>query len=410
MDFIKYLMMLYASLLFIAGCGSGESEEPAEESAETTEEAEDNGAEETAEDDAAEEESAETESESETDTETDAEGDASEDATEETDDSASEDSAETESEDTESDSEMDSGTESDTDSETGTETESDSSMEDDSSDNSASDDAEGDTAAGTSEQRNIDFAPIDETVTGADGTEMTTKFELNSGIGETLSSASESDASIEEVMMPKEDVTTYYAETFMVINLYAAGNTETPADNDMAGLTAEIDEREEMEVFSGQFDPATSTVVPYAYANSESLFVNEGGMWNDYTGQAPADQIYYGSYSNLYDAFMESSEVINVSEDDDNYYLHNIGTETVLHDTFGTLFNVEFTNADTSQQKNGVVGVVDKESQELVHIAYMSSAPGITEGEMLHIEIASGLGNYGEYDESGITVPEGIYE
>ncbi|HJG33242.1 MAG TPA: hypothetical protein K8V97_05940, partial [Jeotgalicoccus aerolatus] len=382
--------------------GSGESEE----SAETTEEAQDNAAEETAEDDAAEEESAETESES----ETDAEGDASEDATEETDDSESEDSAETESEDTESDSEMDSGTESDTDSETGTETESDSSMEDDSSDNSASDDAEGDTAAGTSEQRNIDFAPIDETVTGADGTEMTTKFELNSGIGETLSSASESDASIEEVMMPKEDVTTYYAETFMVINLYAAGNTETPADNDMAGLTAEIDEREEMEVFSGQFDPATSTVVPYAYANSESLFVNEGGMWNDYTGQAPADQIYYGSYSNLYDAFMESSEVINVSEDDDNYYLHNIGTETVLHDTFGTLFNVEFTNADTSQQKNGVVGVVDKESQELVHIAYMSSAPGITEGEMLHIEIASGLGNYGEYDESGITVPEGIYE
>src|SRR5699024_10057365 len=316
MDFIKYLMMLFASLLFIAGCGSGESEEPAEESAETTEEAEDNAAEETAEDDAAEEESAETESESETDTETDAEGDASEDATGETDDSASEDSAETESEDTESDSEMDSGTESDTDSETGTETESDSSMEDDSSDNAASDDAEGDTAAGTSEQRNIDFAPIDETVTGADGTEMTTKFELNSGIGETLSSASESDASIEEVMMPKEDVTTYYAETFMVINLYAAGNTETPADNDMAGLTAEIDEREEMEVFSGQFDPATSTVVPYAYANSESLFVNEGGMWNDYTGQAPADQIYYGSYSNLYDAFMESSEVINVSEDD----------------------------------------------------------------------------------------------
>ena len=42
MDFIKYLMMLFASLLFIAGCGSGESEEPAEESAETTEEAEDN--------------------------------------------------------------------------------------------------------------------------------------------------------------------------------------------------------------------------------------------------------------------------------------------------------------------------------------------------------------------------------
>ena len=59
-------------------------------------------------------------------------------------------------------------------------------------------------------------------MTGADGTEMTTKFELNSVLEKRSAAQIESDASIEEVMMPKEDVTTYYAETFMVINLYAA--------------------------------------------------------------------------------------------------------------------------------------------------------------------------------------------
>lgn len=232
---------------------------------------------------------------------------------------------------------------------------------------------------------------------------------MNSGLGEQLSNAEESDAALEEVLMPKEDVSTYYAETFMVIHVFT-GDSEAPADSDMAGLTAEIDESDAFEVFSGMFDPVQSAVVPYAYANTDSLFVYENGMWNDYTGQAEAEEIYYGSYSNLYDAFMESADVVNVSEDDENYYLHNIGSEDVLHDTFGTLFSVEFTNADLEQQQNGVIGVVDKETNELSQVAYVSTAPGIVEGERLHIEVSSKLDEYGEYDDSGITVPEGIYE
>lgn len=400
--FIRYLMLLFAGFLFLAGCGTSDTEEPAEDNTAPSE-----GTEEDAENNSVEDkEGTGSGEEAETDTEgTDSGEDTSDDeSTDETEDTTGEDRAR---EDTDRDDEAEdeeSGTETDdseSDSEDGME-------EDDSSESSSSIDSAAAESA-ESESRDINFDVSEESLTGLDGTEMTSMFELNSGIGEQLANASESDAAIEEVLMPKEDVATYYAETFMVINVFA-GNSDLPADSDMAGLTAEIDEGDEFEVFSGMFDPATSSIVPYAYADADSLFVYENGMWNDYGGQAEAEEIYYGSYSNLHDAFMESADVINISEDDENYYLHNIGSENVLHDTFGRLFSVEFTNAELSEQQNAVVGIVDKETNELSHVAYVSTAPGLVEGEKLHIEVSSDLEDYGEYDDEGITVPEGIYE
>lgn len=394
--FIRYLLLLFVSFLFLAGCGSGDTEEPAEENTEPTEGTEEDASDESVED----KEGTGSETDPETDTEgTDSEGDTSEEeSTEETEDSTGEDRG---TEDSDRDDEAE-----DEETESGNE---DGTEEDDSSDSSSSitDSASADSAESAS--RDINFDVAEEALTGLDGTEMTSMFEMNSGLGEQLSNAEESDAAPEEVLVPKEDISTYYAETFMVIHVFT-GDSEAPADSDMAGLTAEIDESDAFEVFSGMFDPVQSAVVPYAYANTDSLFVYENGMWNDYTGQAEAEEIYYGSYSNLYDAFMESADVVNVSEDDENYYLHNIGSEDVLHDTFGTLFSVEFTNADLEQQQNGVIGVVDKETNELSQVAYVSTAPGIVEGERLHIEVSSKLDEYGEYDDSGITVPEGIYD
>lgn len=397
--FIRYLILLFAGFLFLAGCGTSDTEEPAEENTAPSE-----GTEEDAKDDSVEDkEGTGSDEEADTDTEgTDSGEDTSdEESDEESEDTTGEDrsrtddkrkgEAEKEEEEEDDSSDSDNGTE-----------------EDDSSESSSSvDNASADSAE--SESRDINFDVSEESLTGLDGTEMTSMFELNSGIGEQLANASESDAAIEEVLMPKEDVATYYAETFMVINVFA-GNSDLPQDSDMAGLTAEIDEGDDFEVFSGMFDPATSSIVPYAYADANSLFVYENGMWNDYGGQAEAEEIYYGSYSNLHDAFMESSDVINISEDDENYYLHNIGTENVLHDTFGSLFSVEFTNAELAEQQNAVVGIVDKETNELSHVAYVSTAPGLVEGEKLHIEVSSDLEDYGEYDDEGITVPEGIYE
>ena len=388
-------MLLFAGFLFLAGCGTSDTEEPAEDNTAPSE-----GTEEDAEDNSVEDKEGTGSGE---EAETDTEGTNSGEDT--SDDESDEESENTTGEDRSRTDDKRKGEaekeEEDSDSESGTE-------DDDSSESSSSiDNVDADSTE--SESRDINFEVSEESLTGLDGTEMTSMFELNSGIGEQLANASESDAAIEEVLMPKEDVATYYAETFMVINVFA-GNSDLPADSDMAGLTAEIDEGDEFEVFSGMFDPAKSSIVPYAYADADSLFVYENGMWNDYGGQAEAEEIYYGSYSNLHDAFMESADVINISEDDENYYLHNIGSENVLHDTFGRLFSVEFTNAELSEQQNAVVGIVDKETNELSHVAYVSTAPGLVEGEKLHIEVSSDLEDYGKYDDEGITVPEGIYE
>ncbi|CDZ99792.1 hypothetical protein BN1048_00657 [Jeotgalicoccus saudimassiliensis] len=411
--------MLFASFLFLAGCGSNETEEPADDGTEGVEETEDDASdasvddkEGTGADEEAETDTEGTDSESESDSEGDTSGEESTEETEDTtgedrgsEDSDRDDSAENEESDEETDeSESEEGTEEEDSSDaSSSETDTDSADSED----SLTSDSDSD-VTGESEPVGINFDVTEETVTGLDGTEMTSMFELNSGIGALLDSAEESDAAVEDILMAKEDVSTYYAETFMVINVFT-GDSDQPADSDSVGLTAEIDESDEFEILSGMYDQAQDTIVPYAYANTDSLFVYESGMWNDYTGQADPEEVYYASYSNLYDAFVDSADVMNVSEDDEYYYLHNIGTEEALHDTFGTLFNVQFTNADLEQQKNGVVGVVDKESNELLKIAYLSYAPGVTEGEELYIEVSSILDNYGEFDD-GITVPQGIYE
>ena len=248
-------------------------------------------------------------------------------------------------------------------------------------------------------EREVSKEITESTITGPDGTEIKSLFELNEDVAEELEDAEESDATLEEVLKDKDDVTSYYAETYMMINAFD-GSSDKAADNDLVGLTAEINEEgDNFQVYSGQYDESIQKVQPYAYADEDTLLVQENGTWNDYTGQAPADEVYYGSYSNVYDAFMESEDVIDVLEDDDNYYLINVGQEEVLHDTFGELYQVEFTNADPETQNNAVVAIVDKETNEIDKLSYLSNAKGLTGGQELYIEIAAEFDDYGEYDE-----------
>lgn len=181
--FIRYLMLLFAGFLFLAGCGTSDTEEPAEDNTAPSE-----GTEEDAEDNSVEDkEGTGSGEEAETDTEgTNSGEDTSDDeSTDETEDTTGEDRAR---EDTDRDDEAEneeSGTETDDsegDSEDGIE-------EDDSSESSSSiDNVDADSAE--SESRDINFEVSEESLTGQDGTEMTSMFELNSGIGEQLANAS----------------------------------------------------------------------------------------------------------------------------------------------------------------------------------------------------------------------------
>lgn len=251
--------------------------------------------------------------------------------------------------------------------------------------------------------RNIDFSVMDEKLS-ADGMEIPSMFELNSGIGSLLENAEPSDANINDVLKPSDEITTYFSETFMVIHVFAGGS-EYPADSDFAGLNAEIDESGGFEVYTEFYDTLSGTFLPNIYANEIQFLAHDGSQWIDQTGTAGSEEVYYGNYSNLYDAFMTTSDLISISEDEDYYFLYNIGVEKSLHDVFGSIFNVEYTGADMDAMQNAVVGIVDKSTGEFVHVAYISTAPGLDTDEVLHIEISAEFDAYGEYDD-GITVPE----
>ncbi len=251
----------------------------------------------------------------------------------------------------------------------------------------------------------VDFSNITGETLSGDETEITSMFEMNSGLAELLDNAEESDADIEEVLKPADEVTSYFSQTFMVIHAFAAGS-DTPAESDVAGLNAEIDESDGVEVYSEVYDMNSGTFIPNIYANPDQLAAYDGAGWADQTGTAESEEVYYGTYSNLHEAFMETSDVIEISEDDDYYFLHNIGEEESLHEQFGNIFNVEYTGANMDEMENAVIGVVDKSSGDLIHVAYISTAPGQENpDEQLHIEIAEEIDQYGEYDDS-VTVPD----
>src|SRR5699024_10470485 len=187
--FIRYLMLLFAGFLFLAGCGTSDTEEPAEDNTAPSE-----GTEEDAEDNSVEDKEGTGSGE---EAETDTEGTNSGEDT--SDDESDEESENTTGEDRSRTDDKRKGEaekeEEDSDSESGTE-------DDDSSESSSSiDNVDADSTE--SESRDINFEVSEESLTGLDGTEMTSMFELNSGIGEQLANASESDAAIEEVLMPK---------------------------------------------------------------------------------------------------------------------------------------------------------------------------------------------------------------
>lgn len=244
------------------------------------------------------------------------------------------------------------------------------------------------------------------TLTGPDGTDITAMFENNVDPIEEFEDAEESDETLEDVLKHKDEVTSYYSEAFLFINVF--DGEEEPRDSDIVGLTAEINENEdELQVYSGQWYEEAEEIFPYAYADNDTLLYLDEGTWTDITGQAEAEEIYYGTYSAIYDALMESEDVVEVYEDDDNYYLINVGQEEVLHETFGTIYNVEFTNADMDEQNNAVLAIVDKESNELSELTYITNAPGLQEGQELQIEVAAKFDNYGEYDDRVTQPTEG---
>src|SRR5699024_3840970 len=129
------------------------------------------------------------------------------------------------------------------------------------SESSSGESSESGSSEGEGSAETFDFTSITGETLSGDDTEITSMFAGNSGLADLLDNAEESDADIEEVLKPTEDITTYFAETYMVIHAFGAGS-DTPAESDIAGLTAEIDEKDGFEVFSQVYDKEAGELIP----------------------------------------------------------------------------------------------------------------------------------------------------
>lgn len=58
---------------------------------------------------------------------------------------------------------------------------------------------------------------------------------------------------------------------------------------------------------------------------------------------------------------------------------------------------------------NAVTGIVNKADGTIAHLTYISTTTAMDGDEYLQADMASAYGDYGAYDDSGITVPD-IYE
>lgn len=259
--------------------------------------------------------------------------------------------------------------------------------------------------ADVEQTRNVDFSVMEMPLTDREGSEMTSMLELNAELVEMLDGASESNADVSEVLKPAEDLTTYYSESFVAIHVFR-GDSSEPLNSDVEGINAEMDVRDGTEAYSEYYNTATGEFEEHLYRDEEGYYEFDGTQWTDAPEISKDEDIYYGSYSNLYEAFMETEDVINVSEDDDYYYLHNVGTEEVLHETFGSVFNVEYTGADETAMENAVVAAVDKSTGELDELLYVTTAPSAQGNDYLQIEVATSFDGYGAFDGEGVTAPD----
>lgn len=238
---------------------------------------------------------------------------------------------------------------------------------------------------------------------------MTFLINSNPELIEVINDSEETDLSIDDVLMPQDDVTTYNTSTNLGVFGFLRDNPE-PEFFDAVGLRAMVDERAGLKIYAEQYDFETQQSVPYAYGDNATneMYMNENGQWRDIEGEAEPEEIMYGTYSNVEPILRDDlSDLIEVRETDDYYVLYYLGEDKGIFDSLGELFSVEFTNANMDEMTTGVFGIINKDTTEFEHLSYITHAPGENPEEFLQIDVALDFLDYGEHD-IGLPRPEGL--
>lgn len=226
---------------------------------------------------------------------------------------------------------------------------------------------------------------------------------------DVINSAEETDLTVDDVLMEQDSVTTYNTATYLGVYGFTE-DTDEPAFSDTVALRGAVDERDGLRVLVDQYDPAAGDYAPHGFGDTGDgeTFLFDGVSWQDYSAEAGAEEIMYGLYMNVEPILKELSDTIEVRETEDYYVLYYVGESEAVYDSFGSLFEVEFTNANMDELVSSVFGIINKETDELEHISYISHAPGMNPSEYLQIDVALDFMQYGEYDETGIEKPVDI--
>lgn len=215
-----------------------------------------------------------------------------------------------------------------------------------------------------------------------------------------VENAAETGKSMEDVLKAPSEITSYIQDTSIIIEVTEG---EQIVNQSFQGITAEIDEADgNLEVASDYFDENFQIIQPHGYGNSGTgeLFMYTGAGWEDYSAQYEAEELIYGTYSNLHKIIGQMPDSLQVLEEGDYDILYYTGNDDIVHQLYQDNFKVEFTGANMDELEMGLVAFINKESGDLESANLIATAPGLQNPEQtLTIEIILNYQEYGLFDE-----------
>lgn len=242
-----------------------------------------------------------------------------------------------------------------------------------------------------------------------DGNSVDFMLNPNDELISLINEAEETDLTVEDVLKPASEVSSYYARTGLGIFTFQ-GDSEEPDSYDIVALDGEVDESEGLEIYVEERDLETEQSFEHGYGNSEEdvVYLHDGQNWVDQSSQSSPEEIMHGLYSNVEPVLTDLGDLLEVRETDDYHILYYLGgDDDEIYNSLGTLFDIEFTNADMDSRASGVFGIINKSSEELEHLSYVSHAPSLDGNQELQVDLVLDFLEYGNYDDA-VEPPENL--
>lgn len=252
-------------------------------------------------------------------------------------------------------------------------------------------------AAGKSEETE-ESSSEDLTEAEIDEDSLDSAYDIDENKVNMIEKATETDQSIEDVLKDPSEITSYREDTSIIIEVTEG---EELVNKSFQGIVAEVDKSDGLEVASDYFDENFEIIQPHGYGNSdtEELYMYTESGWTDYSSEYGAEDLVYGTYSNVHEIINQMPDSMKVMEEGDYDLLYYTGNDDIVHQLYQDTFQVEFTGADMEKLEMGFVAFVNKKSGDLESVNLIATAPGLQNPEQtLTIEIILNYQEYGAFD------------